>query len=193
MANTARKLGWFIFFASAAALAVGAWYTQRGGFWDGEQDVGDEEGEQTPEGSGYRRGTKKNAPRLKKKAGEGRQARGGAARPSGSPQHAGPSGMSYEAAIAGNNLNLAPGTKDGPDLTDAELAGPMRDGTFLDACGVPNSTQVTVKVAIRNGRAVGVSVYAVPPSREIAGCVERHVRGMMWPPHAKMDSFVTTY
>jgi len=194
MANAARKIGWFIFFVSAAALAAGAWYTQRGGFWEDEQDVGDdaESGDPTPEGSGYRR-PKKNAPRLKKKASEGREARGGAARPGGSPLHAGPSGMSYETAIAGNNLNLAPGTKDGPDLTDAELAGPMRDGTFLDACGVPNSTQVTVKVAIRNGHAVGVSVYAVPPSREIAGCIERHVRGVQWPPHAKMDSFVTTY
>jgi hypothetical protein len=193
MANTARKLGCFTFFA--CALAAGVWYTQRGGWWEDEQDLGDEEepGDPTPEGSGYRRGPKKNAPRLKKKASDGRQARGGAARPGASPHSAGPSGMSYEAAIAGNNLNLAPGTKDGPDLTDAELAGPMRDGTFLDACGVPNSTQVTVKVAIRNGRAVGVSVYAVPPSREIAGCIERHVRGVQWPPHAKMDSFVTTY
>jgi hypothetical protein len=80
-----------------------------------------------------------------------------------------------------------------PDLTDAELSGPMRDGTFLDACGVPSSTKVTVKVAIRNGRAVGVSVYAVPANREMGWCVERHVRGLQWPSNAKMDSFVTTY
>ena len=105
----------------------------------------------------------------------------------------GPSGPSYESAIAGNNLSLAPGTKDVPDLTDAELAGPMRQGTFLDACEVPSSTKVTVKVAIRNGRAVGVSVYATPPNREAGWCVERHVRGLQWPSNAKLDSFVTTY
>ena len=80
-----------------------------------------------------------------------------------------------------------------PDLTDAELSGPMRDGTFLDACGVPTSTHVTVKVAIRNGHAVGVSAYATPPSREIAWCIERHVRDLQWPSNAKMDSFITTY
>jgi hypothetical protein len=88
--------------------------------------------------------------------------------------------------------HLAPGTKEAPDLSDGELAGPLRDGSFLDACGVPGSTKVTVKVAIRNGRSVGISVYATPPSQSIAGCVEEHVRGLQWPSNAKMDSFVTT-
>jgi hypothetical protein len=69
----------------------------------------------------------------------------------------------------------------------------MHDGSFLDACGVPSSTKVTVKVAIRNGHAVGVSVYLSPPNREIGWCVERHIRGIQWPSNAKMDSFVTTY
>ena len=40
---------------------------------------------------------------------------------------------------------------------------------------------------------VGVSVYPIPPSQELAGCVERLVRGLRWPSSAKMDSFVTTY
>jgi hypothetical protein len=195
VARTRAKRRFFVFFACAAALAAGVWYTQQqGGLWADEQDVGDEEEPIDPsaDGGGYRRPQKHGA-RLKKKASEARQARGGAARPAAGPLPAGPSGMSYEAAIAGNNLNLAPGATDVPDLTNTELAGPMRDGTFLDACGVPSSTQVTVKVAIRHGRAVGVSVYPVPPSREMAGCIERHVRAMSWPSNAKMDSFVTTY
>jgi hypothetical protein len=103
--------------------------------------------------------------------------------------------MSYEAAIAGNNVQLTPGAPgtNAPDLTDAQLSGPMRNGTFLDACGVPEDCQVTVKVAIRGGRAVGVSVYTIPPNPQMSGCVERHVRGLAWPFSAKMDSFVTTY
>jgi hypothetical protein len=195
MANTtARNLGCFLVFACAAAMAGGAWYVKGGGrlWWENEQDVADEEQEVTPDGVGYRRGSKKSGPR-KRKASESRPARGGAAQHAEVPMPTGPSGMSYEAAIAGNNLNLAPGTQDVPDLTDAELAGPLREGTFLDACGVPSSTHVTVKVAIRNGHAVGVSVSAVPPSREMGWCVERHVRGVQWPSNAKMDSFVTTY
>jgi hypothetical protein len=192
--TTFRKRGFFAFFVCAAGLGVGVWYVQHGGWWKDEQDVADDEGpELTPEGVGYRRGQKKIAPPRKKKTSEARQARGGAAPHAEVPMPTGPSGPSYEVAIAGNNLNLAPGTKDVPDLTDAELAGPMRDGTFLDACEVPSSTHVTVKVAIRNGRAVGVSAYAVPASREIAWCIERYVRGLQWPSNAKMDSFVTTY
>jgi hypothetical protein len=181
----------FTFLVCAAGIGAGVWYARDRGWLDNEQDAaGEEEEDPTPEGVGYRRGTKKGAPGRKKKTAEVRQARGeGVAHPG----PGGPSGPSYESAIAGNNLSLAPGTKDVPDLTDAELAGPMREGTFLDACGVPRSTQVTVKVAIRNGRAVGVSVYAAPPNREIGWCVERHVRGLQWPSNAKMDSFVTTY
>ena len=167
---------------------------RNGGWWPTEQDAaGDEPDDPTPEGVGYRRGTKKTGPRPKKKTGEARQARGEAVAHRGTPGPGGPSGPSYESVIAGNNLSLAPGTKDVPDLTDAELADPMREGTFLDACDVPSSTKVTVKVAIRNGRAVGVSVYANPPNREMGWCVEKHVRGLLWPSNAKMDSFVTTY
>ena len=189
----ARRLHLFVFFACVAIAAVGVWYVKNRGLWEEDQEVEDEEAiDPNADGEGYRRRSKKTAPRFKKKPSEARQARGAARHGAGSAP-LGPSGMSYEAAIAGNNLNLAPGTKDMPDLTDAELAGPMRDGTFLDACDVPTSTHVTVKVAIKGGRAVGVSVYAVPPSREIGWCVERHVRGLHWPSNAKMDSFVTSY
>ncbi len=191
----ARKLGFFIFFASAAG--AGVWYAHREGLWGYEQDVADDDEEPPsfgPDGGAHRRRPKKTAPRTKKKAAEARQARGAPAHPGSSPPPpTGPSGMSYETAIAGNNLQLAPGTRDVPDLTDAELAGPMRDGTFLDACGVPNSTHVTVKVAIRNGHAVGVTVHTNPANREMGWCVERRVRALSWPSNAKMDSFVTSY
>jgi hypothetical protein len=177
----------------AAGIAVGVWYVRSGGWWEKDAAGDEEPDDPTPDGVGYRRGAKKTAPRPKKKTGENGQARGAAVAHGASLGPGGPSGPSYESAIAGNNLTLAPGTKEVPDLTDAELAGPMREGTFLDACGVPSSTKLTVKVAIRNGRAVGVSVYASPPNREMGWCVERHVRDLQWPANAKMDSFVTTY
>jgi hypothetical protein len=193
----------FIFLICAAVLAGGFWYA-RGGrfFWEDEQGTDDEDEEEQvalqPDSGAPRRRPKKSAPRVsaprpKKKPSEARQARTPAAHAAEIPPHAGPTGPSYESAIAGNVQHLAPGTKEAPDLTDTELAGPLRDGSFLDACGVPSSTQVTVKVAIRNGRSVGISVYSTPPSQSIAGCVEQHVRGLQWPSNAKMDSFVTSY
>jgi hypothetical protein len=103
-------------------------------------------------------------------------------------------GMSYEAALASNNQEIAiGGPKAGPDLSDAQLAGPMKNATFLGGCGAPDSMKVTVKVAIKMGRAVGVSVYTSPPNQGVASCVDRAVRGLAWPANPKMDSFVTTY
>jgi hypothetical protein len=185
----------------SAAIAAGAWYVQNGGWTLHEEEIAEEEeegfGTRVDAGAPKRRG-KKAAASPKKKLGSSRQARSSplendnapAAPP---PGPSGPSGPSYESAIAGNNLDLAPGTAAAPDLTDAELSGPMRGGTFLDACGVPASMKVTVKVAIRHGHAVGVSAYPAPANREMAWCIERHVRGLSWPSNSKMDSFVTTY
>jgi hypothetical protein len=102
-------------------------------------------------------------------------------------------GMSYEAAIASNNTQVTIGQAAGADLSDQQLSGPMRNASFLGACGAPNSMKVTVRVAIRMGHAVGVSVYTTPPNPQIASCVDHAVRGLAWPVNAKMDSFTTTY
>jgi eukaryotic-like serine/threonine-protein kinase len=102
-------------------------------------------------------------------------------------------GMSYEAAIAGNNTQVTIGQAAAADLTDSQLAGPMRNASFLNSCGAPNSMHVTVRIAIKMGRAVGVSVYTNPPSPQVAACVDRAVRNLSWPANGKMDSFTTTY
>jgi hypothetical protein len=188
--TTMRVLGILVFIACAAVIGVGVWYLRGGGIQESEEDVGLEEDDEdepvdlSTDAGLHRRPKKKPGHRAGKPSAPRRA-------PGGAP--AGPSGVSYEAAIAGNNVRLVPGMKGAPDLTDAQLAGPMQNATFLGACGVPSSTHVTVKVAIRGGHAVGVSVYAIPPSAPLAGCVERQVRGLRWPFSAKMDSFVTTY
>jgi len=105
----------------------------------------------------------------------------------------GPAGPTYESAIASNKQEVAIGSQGAPDLTDAQLSGPMRNGGFVGECGAPDSMKVTVKVAIKLGRPVGVSVYASPPDPDVAGCIDRYVRTFSWPSNAKMDSFTTTY
>lgn len=103
-------------------------------------------------------------------------------------------GMSYEAALNSNNQEISMGgAKGGPDLTDAQLSAPMRNAAFISGCGAPDSMKVTVKVAVKNGRAVGVSVYTNPSNQGVTACVDRHVRGLGWPPNSKMDFFTTTY
>jgi hypothetical protein len=102
-------------------------------------------------------------------------------------------GMSYEQALATNNQEITMGGKGGPDLSDGQLSAPMKNASFISGCGAPDSMKVTVRVAIKNGHAVGVSVYTNPPNPAVAGCVDRHVRGLGWPANSKMDSFTTTY
>ncbi len=103
-------------------------------------------------------------------------------------------GGSYEAAIAANNEEIRMGSAPtGPDLSNVQLSAPMANAPFISGCGAPNDMKVTVKVAIKMGRAVGVSVYTTPPNGAIAGCIAGHVRGLAWPAHPKMDSFTTTY
>jgi hypothetical protein len=102
-------------------------------------------------------------------------------------------GMSYESALDNNNETITMGGGSGqPDLTNAQLAAPMQR-LNVGACGAPDSMKVTVRVAVRNGRAVGVSVYTNPSDPGVAACIDRTVRGFSWPPHPKMDSFTTVY
>lgn len=109
------------------------------------------------------------------------------------PVWRGPQGPSYESVLGANNEQLTIGAKNGPDLTDAQLSAPMSDGSFIDDCDAPDSMGVTVKVAIRSGRAVGVTVSTSPPSAEVAGCIDHYVRGLSWPVSPKLDSLITTY
>src|SRR5262249_38821212 len=100
----------------------------------------------------------------------------------------GPTGPPYQSALSPNNPKITIGDKTGPDLTDAQISAPMRDGSFIGDCGAPDDMGVTVKVAIRMGRAVGVSVSTDPPDSDVAGCIDRHVRGLSWPANPKTDS-----
>jgi hypothetical protein len=192
-----RIFGFTILIACLLVIGGGAWYLWGRAYFADEtasDDDDDEDDDDIVTDGGARRPAKPGKP--KKKKGSGRASKPSVPRrasaPAGGP--VGPGGPSYESAIAGNHEQVSIGAAGGaPDLSDAQLAGPMRNGTFLDACGAPESMHVTVKVAIRGGRAVGVSVYTTPPSPGVAGCVDRAVRGLAWPVNAKLDSFVTTY
>jgi hypothetical protein len=102
-----------------------------------------------------------------------------------------PGGMSYEAALNSNNQTIVMGQNAGPDLTNGQLEAPLKNGAFIGGCGAPNSMKVTVRVAIKMGRAVGVSVYTDPADGPVATCIDHAVRGLSWPANPKMD-FVTT-
>ena len=116
-------------------------------------------------------------------------------RPGGGPGNGGGfvGGMSYEQALNSNNNEITIGAKAGPDLTDAQLGAPLRSASFISGCGAPDSMHAQVKVAIKNGRAIGVTVTTLPPDQGVAACIDRHVRGLGWPANPKMDTTTTNY
>lgn len=106
-----------------------------------------------------------------------------------------PMGLSYEEALAQIAAESSGGAQGahGKALSDAELTAPLRSATFIQECGAPESTKVTVKVLVRRGRATGVSVRATPHDDAVVRCVDAHVRAMRWPSSPYADSFTTTY
>ncbi len=97
-------------------------------------------------------------------------------------------------------------------LTDAELTAPMKG--VISGCRVPSNVRVTIKTAVREGRAIGVTVTVRierPPSRsrrppskaqqkadaklsaKITSCVDKAVREQTWPSSARRDSFTTEF
>jgi hypothetical protein len=185
----ARVFGLVILVACVAVIGGGGWFFFGRSLVQEDDVAGDDEPDEIE--LGIDGGATHHARRPGKRHAKGGGGKGASLGHGGGY---GPAGKSYEAALAGNNEQVAVGAAKGaPDLTDAQLAGPMRNTAFLGACGAPDSMHVTVKVAIRGGHAVGVSVYTTPPNPQIAGCIDRSVRNLAWPANGKMDSFVTTY
>jgi hypothetical protein len=102
---------------------------------------------------------------------------------------------SYEDAVNATASHLEKvdqyGHAAGSDLTDAQLLTPLA-GVF-PACGVPDRMKIVVKVAVKWGRAVGVTVETNPTDGRIASCVDRAIRKLSWPSSPRLDSFTTSY
>jgi len=86
-----------------------------------------------------------------------------------------------------------------PDSDAAQLAGTvshgtvLNGGTYVTACGTPETIAVSLCVAIRNGRAVGVTVKTTPGDERIASCIGRAVQGMSFPPSPRLDVASTVF
>jgi hypothetical protein len=100
-------------------------------------------------------------------------------------------GVTYEEALAiPEDLTGLAGER---ELTDTELAAPMRNAAFVARCETPEATKVTVRVVIKSGKVLGLSVYTRPDDPTIAECIDREVRALAWPESKRRDSFTTTY
>lgn len=128
----------------------------------------------------------------------------------GAPERSAPASTdTYEEALSKpENLDVH---DERVHLTDGQLTGPMRG--VLNACRMPTSARVTIKTAVQNGRAIGVTVsvrferpkttrpqppqsrsaarYEAKAAAKISTCIDRAVRNVTWPPSKRRDSFTT--
>lgn len=101
-------------------------------------------------------------------------------------------GMSCEQAMDTytTELKMAGGK---PDLTTGQLGGVLNNGSYVIACGAPDSMTVNICAAIQNGKAVGVTVTTDPANAGIASCIASRVRSMSFPVHPALDVTRTVF
>ncbi len=107
-------------------------------------------------------------------------------------------GWSFEEAWNHAEQKVTMGTngqvQGGPDPIE-NIKARMHDAApgIVAACGTPDSMHVTIKAAIQNGRALGVSVYTTPASGGVSGCIAGRVRSIGFPASGNMDAVTETF
>lgn len=108
--------------------------------------------------------------------------------PSSRPGAGSSDGTSCEAVAAQAVDSIEIGAGHGPpDLSREDYARVLDRGSYLAGCGVPDHTSVDVCVAVRGGRALGVTVRTSPPSAAAERCIARAVRALAFPVHPRLD------
>lgn len=96
-------------------------------------------------------------------------------------------GKSCEKAMDENPQEITMGKKGTPDLTNDQLGRPMQNSAFMQSCGLPDSSNADICVAVKKGKPLGVSVKVAPQNNKVAACIDKATRRLAWPPNDKLD------
>jgi hypothetical protein len=69
----------------------------------------------------------------------------------------------------------------------------LNRGTYLNACGAPQTMAVKICAAIREGRVIAVTVVTAPGDEAIGTCIGRAVQNMSFPATPWLDIASTTF
>jgi hypothetical protein len=118
----------------------------------------------------------------------------GPSRPVAPPLQGGSSdGATCEEVIDANNEELTLGKKQEADLRTEELGAVLNNGAYLNDCEVPDKARLSVCAAVKEGRAVGVTVAMSPSEPAVERCVAGKVRALGFPIHKKLHITRTTF
>jgi hypothetical protein len=70
------------------------------------------------------------------------------------------------------------------NIEQEALAKPLQDPALLEACKV-GSAHFKVKVAVWNGKAVGIDLSTTPKNQKLADCLTTKIKEITWPDKVK--------
>lgn len=100
-------------------------------------------------------------------------------------------GMTCEEARNAHPDDL--GSKVGPEPPDRAFSEVLVSGAYLNACGVPEETRISICTAIADGAVMGVTVATSPSDPEIEKCVAGNVRTLTFPAHPRLKVVRTSF
>jgi hypothetical protein len=65
------------------------------------------------------------------------------------------------------------------NIDQETLGKPLQDLSVYEPCK-PGSARVKLKVAVWNGKAVGLDVTTTPKNDKLAACIKERIRGLTW-------------
>lgn len=96
-------------------------------------------------------------------------------------------GKSCEKAMDENPQEVVMGKKGAPDLTNEQLGRPMQSSAFMQSCGLADSANADICVAVKKGKPLGVSVKVSPQNNKVAACIDKATRKLAFPQSDKLD------
>jgi hypothetical protein len=95
---------------------------------------------------------------------------------------------SCEAVLAtANEVMDMTAARGAPDITRGAYASTLERGGYLAPCGVPDSMALEVCAAVRDGRAVGITVVTRPSDGRVRACVRNAVAALPFPKSPRLD------
>lgn len=96
-------------------------------------------------------------------------------------------GKSCEKAQDENPQEIVMGKKGEKDLTADQLGAPMKTSSFISSCGLSDSANADICVAVKHGKPLGVSVRVTPQNNKVAACIDKATRRLAFPKSEKLD------
>jgi hypothetical protein len=73
------------------------------------------------------------------------------------------------------------------DITREAYASILQNGRYLSACSIPDRTVFEICAAVKDGRAVGITIVSSPASPELNACVRKAVARLKFPQNSRLD------